>query len=281
MLGYFGAACVLGIAAIGSAIGIGIAGQAAIGAWKRCYMNNKPAPFILTVFAGAPLTQTIYGFLLMQTMIGKVAEGAMKDGAALALGIFSGLAMAVSAISQGKAGEPVTQATLKVVGSFHGLSRERSDARKYPAIDPLDSWSKYKSVIREDWVAFARRALARGTEVNQMMKVVGEEGTSTEDYIAYLKSDFLDAVYFQQNSFDAVDSACVVERQAYIFKKIVEILGTNFALTNKDDARDYFNKLRQTFLDWNYTEWQSSEFKKIEDDLNKLYASCEGKLTAE
>ncbi len=177
--------------------------------------------------------------------------------------------------------EPVTQATLKVVGSFHGLSRERSDARKYPAIDPLDSWSKYKSVIREDWVAFARRALARGTEINQMMKVVGEEGTSTEDYIAYLKSDFLDAVYFQQNSFDAVDSACVVERQAYIFKKIVEILGTNFALTNKDDARDYFNKLRQTFLDWNYTEWQSSEFKKIEDDLNKLYASCEGKLTAE
>ena len=177
--------------------------------------------------------------------------------------------------------EPVTQATLKVVGSFHGLSRERSDARKYPAIDPLDSWSKYKSVIREDWVSFARKALARGTEVNQMMKVVGEEGTSTEDYIAYLKSDFLDAVYFQQNSFDAVDSACVVERQAYIFKRIVEILGTNFALSNKDDARAYFNKLRQTFLDWNYTEWQSDEFKKIEDDINKLYASCEGKLTAE
>ena len=104
MLGYFGAACVLGIAAIGSAIGIGIAGQAAIGAWKRCYMNNKPAPFILTVFAGAPLTQTIYGFLLMQTMIGKVESNALNGGAALALGIFSGLAMAVSAISQGKAG---------------------------------------------------------------------------------------------------------------------------------------------------------------------------------
>ena len=63
MIGYIGAAFVLGIAAIGSAIGIGAAGNAAIGAWKRCYMNNKPAPFILTVFAGAPLTQTIYGFL--------------------------------------------------------------------------------------------------------------------------------------------------------------------------------------------------------------------------
>lgn len=100
MIGMFGAACVLGIAAIGSAIGIGCAGQAAIGAWKRCYMNNKPAPFILTVFAGAPLTQTIYGFLLMQNMIYSAKDGAFL----LALGIFSGLAMAASAVFQGKAG---------------------------------------------------------------------------------------------------------------------------------------------------------------------------------
>ena len=103
MIGMFGAACVLGIAAIGSAIGIGCAGQAAIGAWKRCYMNNKPAPFILTVFAGAPLTQTIYGFLLMQSMITSAKDG--QDGLfLLALGIFSGLAMAASAVFQGKAG---------------------------------------------------------------------------------------------------------------------------------------------------------------------------------
>lgn len=100
MIGMFGAACVLGIAAIGSAIGIGFAGQAAIGAWKRCYMNNKPAPFILTVFAGAPLTQTIYGFLLMQNMINSEKDGLFL----LALGIFSGLAMAASAVYQGKAG---------------------------------------------------------------------------------------------------------------------------------------------------------------------------------
>ncbi len=100
MIGMFGAACVLGIAAIGSAIGIGTAGQAAIGAWKRCYMNNKPAPFILTVFAGAPLTQTIYGFLLMQSMVTSTQDGMFL----LALGIFSGLAMAASAVFQGKAG---------------------------------------------------------------------------------------------------------------------------------------------------------------------------------
>ena len=98
--GMLGAAVVMGIAAIGSAIGIGIAGQGAIGAWKRCYINNKPAPFILTVFAGAPLTQTIYGFLLMQSMNGSEKSA----GFLLGLGIASGLAMCFSAIAQGKAG---------------------------------------------------------------------------------------------------------------------------------------------------------------------------------
>lgn len=98
--GMLGAAVCMGIAAVGSAIGIGIAGQGAIGAWKRCYVNNKPAPFILTVFAGAPLTQTIYGFLLMQSM-----AASQKDSwFLLGLGIASGLAMCFSAVAQGKAG---------------------------------------------------------------------------------------------------------------------------------------------------------------------------------
>ena len=99
-LGLLSTALVMGIAAIGSAIGIGIAGQSSIGAWKKCYMSNKAAPFILTVFAGAPLTQTIYGFLLMQQMQGSTADPAFLLG----LGIASGIAMAASAIFQGKAG---------------------------------------------------------------------------------------------------------------------------------------------------------------------------------
>ena len=98
--GMLGAAIVMGIAAIGSAIGIGTAGQGAIGAWKRCYLHNKPAPFILTVFAGAPLTQTIYGFLTMQSMISSSKDPSFLLG----LGIASGLAMAFSAMAQGKAG---------------------------------------------------------------------------------------------------------------------------------------------------------------------------------
>ncbi|MCR5290075.1 MAG: V-type ATP synthase subunit A [Treponema sp.] len=177
--------------------------------------------------------------------------------------------------------EPVTQATLKVVGAFHGLSRERSDARKYPAIDPLDSWSKYRSVIRQDLVDYARTVLKRGSEVNQMMKVVGEEGTSLEDFVLYLKSEFLDAVYMQQDSFDPVDAACSVERQNYVFRKVNTILGSTFSFEAKDEARGYFNKLRQNFIDWNVAEWQSDTFKAKENDINALYAEKNGKLLPE
>ncbi|MDA3831879.1 MAG: V-type ATP synthase subunit A [Spirochaetales bacterium] len=164
--------------------------------------------------------------------------------------------------------EPVTQGTLKVVGAFHGLSRERSDARKYPAIHPLNSWSKYKGVINQEKTKYARNILFRGDEVNQMMKVVGEEGTSLEDYIFYLKSELLDDVYLQQNSFDPVDGAVSVERQIYTFDKLFEILASEFKLESKEKARHYFNQIRQKFLDWNGIVWDTEEFKMQENELS-------------
>src|SRR5574344_1871142 len=111
--------------------------------------------------------------------------------------------------------EPVTQATLKVVGSFLALSRDRANARRYPAIHPLESWSKYASLVPADKVAYAKSMLRAGNDVNQMMKVVGEEGTPTSDFVTYLKSEFLDSVYLQQNTFDKVDSGCGAERQQH------------------------------------------------------------------
>ncbi len=175
--------------------------------------------------------------------------------------------------------EPVTQATLKVVGAFHGLSRERSDARKYPAIDPMDSWSKYPSVLNIDAVQYARKILFRGSEIEAMMKVVGEEGTALEDYVIYLKSDFLDAVYLQQNSFDPVDAAVIVERQRHVFSHIVDIMGAEFSFDSKNEARTFFNGLRQAFIDFNGVEWQSTEFfskeKVLVDTLNKKKVSLD------
>lgn len=166
--------------------------------------------------------------------------------------------------------EPVTQATLKVVGAFHGLSRERSDARKYPAIHPLDSWSKYPSVLDSEKVDYGRNFLRRGSEVEQMMKVVGEEGTSIDDFIIYLKSDLLDSVYLQQNSFDKVDDAVSVERQQHIYNILIQILGSSFEFISKDEARSYFSKLRLLFIDYNYSPWNSEEFKTNEANIKKL-----------
>ena len=166
--------------------------------------------------------------------------------------------------------EPVTQSTLKVVGAFHGLSRERSDARKYPAIDPLLSWSKYKSFIDEAEVKRGHEILLKSHNVSQMMKVIGEEGTSLSDYTDYLKGDFFDFVYLQQNAFDKVDEATTAERQTYIFNFIYKILEAEFNFEDKDKALHFFQKLRQQFRGWNSAEWKSQAFEEIGKKISSL-----------
>lgn len=169
--------------------------------------------------------------------------------------------------------EPVTQATLKVVGAFHGLSRERSDARKYPSIHPIDSWSKYQGVVDMARVEEARGILRRSSEINQMMKVIGEEGTSAEDYILYQKGELLDAVYLQQNSFDPIDAACEPERQAHEFNVLYNVLTRDYALSDKKEIRAFFNQVRQEFLDWHGTVYGTPEFAAQETKLTDLYRS--------
>ena len=104
ILTFVGMAAALGLSAAGSAFGAGFAGMASVGAWKKCYASGKPAPFIMIAFSGAPLTQTIYGFLLMNSLKTKAFENPENGLLYLGIGIFSGLAMCFSAIFQGKAG---------------------------------------------------------------------------------------------------------------------------------------------------------------------------------
>ena len=170
--------------------------------------------------------------------------------------------------------EPVTQATLKVVGCFLGLSRSRSDARRYPAIDPLESWSKYRGLADPADVETARAILHRGNEVSQMMNVVGEEGTSLDDFVIYLKSEFLDYAYLQQNTFDAVDGACGRERQLAIFRQVLEVLRADFTFADKGAARGWFLQLRQLFLDWNYLKTESAEFAEQQQAIVNKIAEC-------
>ena len=165
--------------------------------------------------------------------------------------------------------EPVTQATLKVVGAFHGLSRARSDARRYPAIDPLDSWSRYPSVVSLDLVERARTILRTGSDVGQMMKVVGEEGTSIDDFVIYLKSEYIDSVYLQQDAFNEVDCATSADRQKYVFSMLSDFLAAQMEFSDKAAARRFFHQLTQTTRDLNRIEMDTDEFKAAESKLRE------------
>jgi len=172
--------------------------------------------------------------------------------------------------------EPVTQATIKVVGAFHGLSRARSDARRYPAIDPLDSWSKYGGICDPEAVADMRRTLRGGNDVAQMMKVVGEEGTALEDFVVYLKSELVDAVYLQQDSFHEVDATCSEERQRYVFDVLRTITDAKMAFASREAARSFFHTLTQMMRDWNYLPWESDAFQAMEKKIRETLESVPG-----
>ncbi len=173
--------------------------------------------------------------------------------------------------------EPVTQGTLKVVGAFHGLSRARSDARRYPAIDPLESWSKYAGIIEPEKVEKVRELLRRGSEVKQMMTVVGEEGTHIEDFTIMLKSEFFDNVYLQQNAFDDVDGATPAERQQFVFDKILEVVDRDFDLDDKDTARRVMFEAQDMFRTWNYEPDDSEKYKLSLGKIDEFIATRGGK----
>ncbi|MBW2010624.1 MAG: V-type ATP synthase subunit A [Deltaproteobacteria bacterium] len=168
--------------------------------------------------------------------------------------------------------EPVTQATLKVVGAFQALSKERADARRFPAIGPLESWSRYKGFIDTPTRKYILKTLAHANEIEQMIKVVGEEGTSLEDYVFYLQSEFFDNVYLQQNAFDPVDAATPENRQKRVLDLITGILKKWLQFRDKEDARKFFNRLRQTFLDYNTSTWKSDSFYECEKKIQAMVA---------
>lgn len=166
--------------------------------------------------------------------------------------------------------EPVTQATLLSTGAFLGLSRELSDARKYPAIDRLDSNSKYPSLIAEEEVQFLKEVLREGKSIASNLLLMGERGITNEAYITYQKSELLDAVFLQQNSFDDVDGVTNPERLRMMFDLVKYIIEAPIHIETKDEIRSHFNFLRQAFLDWNYLKIDDPKFDKQKTKIVNL-----------
>ena len=173
--------------------------------------------------------------------------------------------------------EPVTQNTLKVVGAFYGLSRTRSDQRKYPAIDPLISWSLYLDLMEdslnerhEGWVDLvkeARTLFNKGSEIQQMMLVVGEEGISVDDLTTYLKSEIIDAVCLQQDAFDVVERATSEERQISDFLLLMEMVHHDFTFDTKEEARKEMTHIQNLFFQLKYCVFESEEYQKYRKEI--------------
>lgn len=179
--------------------------------------------------------------------------------------------------------EPVTQATLSVVGAFLGLSRARSDSRRYPAIDPLISWSKYVDQVGvelsrqvDGWSEMVKRAntiLRTGNEIGKRMEVVGEEGIAIDDMVIYLKAELYDFSYLQQNAFDKEDAYNPLERQIVLFQLINKIFTTPFKFKTHDEARQFFLSLQNIIKNMNFMPFNSAnynhEMEKVEELIEK------------
>lgn len=176
--------------------------------------------------------------------------------------------------------EPVTQASLAVVGAFHGLSRARSDARRYPAIDPLISWTKYLPLTAaclskemphwEKDVLRSLRLLRQGEEIGKRMEVVGEEGISLEDLLLYLQAELYEFCYLQQNAFDKEDAYCPLERQLEMFSLLQTIFQEKFSFDLHDEARTFFLELQHLLKQMNYIPFPSREFTKSKEHILEL-----------
>jgi V/A-type H+-transporting ATPase subunit A len=176
--------------------------------------------------------------------------------------------------------EPVTQNTLKVVGAFYGLSRSRSDQRRYPAIDPLISWSLYLRQLKEslgerhpNWVELVEEAqslLYRGREVYQMMLVIGEEGVSIDDLIVYLKAEAVDAVCLQQDAFDTVERATSKERQIADFLLLMDMVHHTFSFESKEQAKKEMTHIQNLFFQMKYAPFRQEYYLKYRKEIESI-----------
>lgn len=206
------------------------------------------------------------------------------------LGQAQGSATIIGTVSPagGNFEEPVTQATLAVVGCFLGLTYARSYAKRFPAIAPLDSWSKYLESMKgeldalyyDGWVADVKDLQGRyreGQRIGDQMKVVGEEDLTTEEFVNFLKAELLDFVFLQQNAFSEIDAGPDVARVARLMKLTKRVMDHDFGFSSKNQAREVLTRVQQRLRDWNLTPADSPEYDKL---LSAVDAELERKQEA-
>jgi V/A-type H+/Na+-transporting ATPase subunit A len=181
--------------------------------------------------------------------------------------------------------EPVTESTKKVARCFYALAQGRADSKRYPAVDPIDSYSKYLEypefaeyigkIISEDWLDLVNETktiLLRGKEVNEQINILGDDGVPIEYHVTYWKSEIIDFVVLQQDAFDNIDNSTPIERQKYMLDSVLNICHSKFEFDSFNDVSNYFKKVINVFKQMNYSEFKSEKFNKFEKELNELLA---------
>ncbi|HHW80222.1 MAG TPA: V-type ATP synthase subunit A, partial [Bacteroidales bacterium] len=179
--------------------------------------------------------------------------------------------------------EPVTENTKKVARCFYALEQERADSKRYPAVNPIDSYSKYIEYpefeeqiierIAADWLPMVNEAkmnLLRGKEIAEQINILGDDGVPVEYHITYWKSELIDFVVLQQDAFDEIDSVTPLERQEFILRMVMDICHTDFEFDNFNKVADYFKDVINVCRQMNYSEFKSDKFYDYKKQLDEL-----------
>lgn len=186
--------------------------------------------------------------------------------------------------------EPVTESTKKAARCFYALSQGRADSKRYPAIDPLESYSKYleypeiteylDSRIEQGWVkkVYAGKTLVqRGKEANDQINILGDDGVPIEYHERFWKSELIDFVILQQDAFDEIDANCPIERQKMMYEMVLGICAREFTFTGFEECSTFFKGLINLFRQMNYSEWKSEKFEDYHRQIENVVNDKESK----
>lgn len=179
--------------------------------------------------------------------------------------------------------EPVTESTKKAARCFYALSQNRADRKRYPAVDPIDSYSKYleypeiieylNSRMDKDWVASVNKAkniTIRGKEAFEQINILGDDGVPMEYHLQYWKSELIDFIILQQDAFDTIDCNTPMERQKYMLEKVLEVCDKQVEFDNFEECTAYYKNIINIMRQMNYSPFESEEFNKYLGQLNKI-----------
>ena len=181
--------------------------------------------------------------------------------------------------------EPVTESTKKAARCFYALEQNRADQKRYPAVGPLESYSKYldypeiraylDETIEPGWVdkvLTAKNLIRRGKEASEQINILGDDGVPMSYHVNFWKSELVDFVILQQDAFDAIDALCPLERQRYMLDLVLEICAKDYDFEDFEKCREFFKTLINELRQMNYSAYESEQFKAYNDSVKKMTA---------